>query len=679
MTNTASSSRPPMAIDDISHIPVQDELAVASTDPVAELGSPKPPFAEDERRRKDSDGSTPGSASASLREKKKGKGLTEGDEDVPDIPKNNLKLVMPAIGLVLFLSALDQTIVATALPTIAEDLNASPSQYSWVGTSYLLASTLQTPINGRVSDIIGRKPMLYAAIIIFTVFSALCGAAKTANWLIIARAFQGLGGGTIIGLTSIVVSDLVPLHKRGTYQGFLGSTWGIAAVLGPLLGGILTEKASWRWCFYINLPTCAIAFALLVFTLKLNPTRKLTFAELSRTFDFLGLALIMVASALLIVGFSRAADYGFGTGSTYGVILAGAVLLIAAIAHFLNTKRNAIIPARMFKNRTTAFFLIGSTLHAAAFLSFNYLLPELLQGLRGDSPIQSGVHLLPFACCVAWMTVIAGQINSRLRIIRPVAWFGYAVAGLAWGLFYGLFTSKVKLATMEGVLFVGGTGVGLSLLTPMLILQAAMPLKEMAASTAAFTLTRNIGGSIGLAVFTAILNTKLRSNFMKIPGYGTAFTVPESASGYKLLHELPEGETKDQVLDAFADSFSTCWIVGCAFFLAALVITIPTRSYSLNRARGQAAAGGDTTPAGGDVDVEMQNEQAETLEEEAQREDQISPNNDRKAAVPPIGSSASSDRTIADNGIETDIKKGKSSGLVQLGCSKFYSSLELNE
>lgn len=163
--------------------------------------------------------------------RKHGRGLTEGDNEVPDMPKNNLALVMPALGLVLFLAALDQTIVATALPTIAEDLNSSPSEYSWVGTAYMLSSTVQTPFNGRVSDIIGRKPMLYAAIVIFTVFSALCGAAKSSSWLIIARAFQGLGGGSIIGLTSIIVSDIVPLEKRGAYQGLLGSSWGIAAVI----------------------------------------------------------------------------------------------------------------------------------------------------------------------------------------------------------------------------------------------------------------------------------------------------------------------------------------------------------------------------------------------------------------------------------------------------------------
>lgn len=207
--------------------------------------------------------------------------------------------------------------------------------------------TLLTPVNGRVSDIVGRKPMLYAAIIVFTVFSALCGAAQSVEWLIACRAFQGLGGGTIMGLTSIIVSDIVPLRKRGSYQGFMGASWGVAAVVGPILGGAFTHmsRSGWRWCFYINLPTAGIAFVLLIFTLKLNKPKGSTFAELRRTFDFVGLFLIMVGSSLLIVGFSFAADHGFEYKPSIALIVVGGVLFFAAVANCLITRRNAVIPA----------------------------------------------------------------------------------------------------------------------------------------------------------------------------------------------------------------------------------------------------------------------------------------------------------------------------------------------
>lgn len=208
----------------------------------------------------------------------------------------------------------------------------------------------------------------------------------------------------------------------------------------------------------------------------------------------------------------------------------------------------------MFKIRTTLFFLIGSTLQATAFIPTNYLLPQLFQGVRGSSALESGIQLLPFACCVAWMTVVAGQFNSRLRIVRPVVWVGYALGALGYGLMYRFFQYGLPYSVQEGLLVIPGVGVGLSLQSPLLILQAAMPLKEMAAATSAWTLTRSLGGSVGIAIFSAVLNTGLRSRFALIEGYGTTFDVPTSTSGYAKLQALPDGPTKDAVLSAFADS-----------------------------------------------------------------------------------------------------------------------------
>ncbi|KAL1408240.1 hypothetical protein Q8F55_005046 [Vanrija albida] len=567
--------------------------------------------------------------------KKKGGGLTEGDADVAAIPENNLWIVMPSIGLVLFLSALDQTIIATALPTIAEKFNASPSEFSWVATAYQLAMTLLTPVNGRVSDIIGRKPMLYAAIVVFTVFSALCGAAQNITWLIVARAFQGLGGGSIIGLTTMVVSDIVPLQQRGTYQGYMGASWGVAAVLGPIIGGALTQKASWRWCFFINLPTCGIALVLLIFTLKLNPPKGITFAELRRTFDFVGLVLVMAGGALLITGFSWAADHGFNTAPAIAMIVVGGVLLALTVVNSLYTSRNAVIPARMFKTRTTLFFTLASTLHALAFIPSNILLPQFFQGVRGADALQSGIQLLPYAIFVSWSTVVAGQIQSRLRIVRPVVWVGYGMAVLAFGIMYGFFDSTMPLSRQYGLLILPAIGIGLSLSSPLLIMQAAMPLKDMAAVTSAWTLTRSLGGSIGIAVFTAILNTDMRSKFAKVPGFGTEFEVPTSARGYAALHELPDGPTKDAVLKAFSDSFRPVWLLSIVIFAICLAITIPTRAYSLNRGPQSAKSPGDVTPppeaekvgAEADADADAQRDVSEsinttpTLNSAASRED----------------------------------------------------------
>ncbi|WVW83606.1 hypothetical protein I302_105627 [Kwoniella bestiolae CBS 10118] len=504
-------------------------------------------------------------------------------EEEPEIPKNNLWIVMPSIGLIGFISALDQSIISTALPTIAAEFNTTPSEYSWIGTSYLLSQVMMNPINGRLTDIIGRKPSLYMAVIIMLVFSALCGAAKNATWLIVARAFAGLGGGSIVSLSLIVVSDVVPLEKRGVYQGYMGASWGVAGTLGPILGGVLTTRASWRWCFYINIPICAVALILLYFFLNLKRTQRGDIAELRRSFDFVGLVMVMAAAALVVVGFSNAADEGFGSKTAFPVIIGGVAVTVLSIIHFLTTKKNAIIPARMLKTRTPLFFTLGSFLQSLMFMPANFLLPQFFQGVGGASSLKSGVDFIPFCVALSIFAMIAGQVSTRFHIVRPIIWTGFATSALGYGLWYALLKYDVSYATQEGIQVIVAAGIGLAISTPMLVIQASMPGKDMAASTACWTLMRSIGACIGVAIFTAIFNTGLRSRFSKIEGYGSAFTAPTSTAGYHALHDLPEGEMKNRVLEAFANSMRVCWIVGCALSCAALAITLCTKSYSLKR------------------------------------------------------------------------------------------------
>lgn len=325
-------------------------------------------------------------------------------------------------------------------------------------------------------------------------------------------------------------------------------------------------------------------------TLKLNPPRGGTFADLRHTFDFIGLFLIMVSGSLLIVGFSFAADHGFGYKPAIALIVVGGVLFICAIINCLFTKRLAVIPARALKVRTTAFWLVGSSLHACAFIPSNLLLPQFFQGVRGADALQSGIQLLPYAIFVSLSTVVAGQIVSQFRIVRPVPWVGYAIAMVGFGAMIPTFTYTLPLSEQYGLLIIPAFGIGLSLQTPLVILQAAMPLSDMAAVTAAWTLTRSLGGSVGVSIFTAILNTEIRTKFSRIPGYGVDFVAPTSSKDYEALHAMPEGPLRDSILGAFADSFTLCWIVSIALFGGALAITLPTKAYSLRRPRAGAAA-----------------------------------------------------------------------------------------
>ncbi|OCF40442.1 hypothetical protein I317_05745 [Kwoniella heveanensis CBS 569] len=501
----------------------------------------------------------------------------------PEIPDNNLWIVLPTLALITFVAALDQSIISTALPTIAEEFNTTPSEYSWIGTAYLLAQVMMNPINGRLTDIVGRKPALYFAVTFLLVFSTLCATAKSATWLIVARAFAGLGGGSIVSLSLIVISDIAPLEKRGAMQGYMAAIWGIAGSGGPVLGGALTAGPGWRWCFYINLPICALALALLHFFLKLKRTPRGDVAELRRSFDFIGLLLVMSGAALIIVGFSNAADFGFGDKTAYGVIIGGVVAMAMTVVHCLTTKKNAIIPARLLKTRTPLFFTFGSFFQSLMLMPVNFLLPQFFQGVQGASSLRSGVDLIPFSIGLSVFGVIAGEITTRLHIVRPVIWTGFALTALGFGLWYAFMTSTVSYATQEGLQILPAAGIGMAVSTPMLVIQASMPAKDMAASTAAWVLMRSLAASVGVAIFTAIFNTGLRSRFSKIEGYGTLFVAPTSVEGYKAIHELPEGDIKVQVLKAFADSMRVCWIIGCALICCALALTLCTKSYSMKR------------------------------------------------------------------------------------------------
>ncbi|KAL7418301.1 hypothetical protein Q5752_006757 [Cryptotrichosporon argae] len=543
---------------------------------------------------------------------------TVSAQDTQTVPKNNLWIVIPALGLVAFISSLDQTIIATALPTMATDLDISASQYSWVGTSYLLSQTIMTPINGRLTDIIGRKPALYFAIIELMIFSGLSGAAKNTTWLIVTRALCGIGGGSIVGLSIIVVSDIAPLEKRGMYQGYMGAFSGIASVLGPLLGGVLTTKASWRWCFYINLPIGGIALVGLFFTLNLNPTPRFSIRDVMRTFDFVGLFVLMTGAALLIVGFATAADDGFGVPRVYAVLVAGFVVIALAVVHCLTTTRNAIIPAvseratwdktvergktltaqGMFKSRTVMFFMLGSFMLSLELVSTSYLLPQFLQGIRGASAFTSGLELIPFSFIAALASIVGGQITSRFFVVRPLIWAGFAVGALGFGCMAATFKPTVSYAAQEALVAVIGLAIGMSVSPPMLLIQAAMPFRDMAAATSAWVMFRSLAATVGLAVNTAILNAELAQRFPEIPGYGTEFTLPQGTDGYAALHDLAPGPTRDAVLAAFAASFRPCWILGCAGLAFALCLTACTKPIDIRaRQRHRLASTATAAPA----------------------------------------------------------------------------------
>jgi EmrB/QacA subfamily drug resistance transporter len=422
-------------------------------------------------------------------------------------------LLLPFSGLLLamFIAALDQTIMATALPTIAGDLGGL-SSLPWAVTAYVLAAAAVTPVWGKASDLYGRKDLLRGAIVLFVVASALSGISQNIGELIAFRAIQGIGAGGVMTLAMATVGDLVEPRERGRYQGYIQFVFVLASVAGPLLGGLLVDHLSWRWVFYVNLPVGAAALALLTWYLHVPAQRR------PARIDFLGAGLLAAGvSAILLVTTWGGDRYAWGSAPIIGLGV-GAVVLLAAFVVRERVAPEPVLPLRLF--RDPVFVVVSGALFVTTLSLFAAIvfLPVFLQLVTGASATKSGLLVLPLLGASAVSTVASGRIISRTGRYKvfPVTGLALMTAGLL-----ALSTLDESSSRLTAALFMAVFGAGFGMVTQVLMvaIQNAVEPREIGTATASANLFRALGGAVGVAIYGAVFTSGLRHWLpRKLPG-----------------------------------------------------------------------------------------------------------------------------------------------------------------
>ena len=407
--------------------------------------------------------------------------------------------ILGAILLALFLGALDQTIVGPVLPTITKDLNGI-DLYTWVVTAYLVTSTAAIPIYGKLSDLYGRKPMLVVGISVFLFGSVLSGLSQTMWQLIAFRAIQGLGAGALFPISLAVIGDLFTPAERGKYQGLFGAVFGIAFLVGPAIGGFLTESVGWHWIFFVNLPVGLVSLYLIG---RLLPTVRTAGARF--TLDVPGVALLTAAVVPALVALTLAETSSWVDPAVLGWFAVGLVSLVAFI--FAETRaEDPVIPLDLFKNRTFTVSAIATLFAIFGFSTLIIFLPLWFQVVQGDSPTASGYALFPFLLGLIFSSILAGQIVSRTGRYKVMIAVAMAVLGLGLYFFTNL-RDDTSTPALWAWMAIAGLGVGPTMAIFTLIVQNAVPFQRLGTATSDLTLIRQIGTSLGLTVaFTLFRN-----------------------------------------------------------------------------------------------------------------------------------------------------------------------------
>jgi EmrB/QacA subfamily drug resistance transporter len=528
-----------------------------------------------------------------------------GTASTPDgeLTHRQIMTVLSGLMLGMFLASLDQMIVATAIRTIGDDLHGLSVQ-AWVTTAFLITSTITTPLYGKLSDIYGRKPLYLFAITIFIAGSALCGLSTSMYMLAAFRAFQGIGAGGLMSLALAIIGDIIPPRERARYQGYFMAVFATSSVLGPVVGGFLAGQAhlfgvtGWRWIFYINIPIGIAALAVVTRNLRLKHYRH------DHRIDWWGAGMLVVGLVPLLIVAEQGRSWGWGSAAAFTCYVIGALGLAGFVWAESRIGDEALLPLRLFRNDVFALGSTQSFVIGVGMFGGMVSIPLYLQIVKGASPTKAGLLILPMVLGIMTASLVAGQITARTGRYKkfPVVGGALLVIGM---LLMTRVAADTPLWQTDLYMLVFGAGLGLNMQTIVLAMQNAVEPRDMGVSTAAVTFFRQVGGTLGAAIFLSILFTQAGTNIphelaksgQRVPA--GAFNLNDTSG----LNHLPSA-IKHPILVGFSDAMDMVFLVGAcvlviAFLLALRMREVPLRTVSGQQARAAAEADAAGLPDAG--------------------------------------------------------------------------------
>ncbi|KAL8994646.1 MAG: hypothetical protein Q9188_007007 [Gyalolechia gomerana] len=501
-------------------------------------------------------------------------------------PGWRLLCAFTSIAIVNLACALDATIVSVALPVITVALHGDAIQAFWAGTSFLLTSMVWQPNFVAFSHNWGRRPLLLLALTLFTVGSILCAVSRNFTMMLVGRSVQGTGGGGILALTEILITDMVPLRERGNYFALISIVWAIGSVAGPLVGGALASVDAWRWIFYLNLPIVAVGFGGIIAFLKLE-NRPRTLKEKLLEIDYLGSVIFLASTTSLLVGITwGGVMYAWDSWRTLVPILVGLFGLVLFVLWEARFAKSPLLPLDIFRNKDSNIAYFIDFIHGIILWGIVYYMPLFFEGAKDYTPVLAGVSALPQSLTVVPCAMVVGIVAAKTGHYRWAIWIGWVLTTLGSGLLYLL---KPTTSTPGWIFLMLVSGVGIGLLFPAMALaiQASVPPKNIAIAAAMFTFFRCFGQTIGVAMGGVIFQNRMAANLSGYPelsASATTYSLDVVALIRQINLMLGSDPRKRILEDALSKSIGTIWAVMCGLAGVALISTVFLKQYKLNQA-----------------------------------------------------------------------------------------------